>query len=630
MVRLNQGTPSVSNAENLFDEITSTVKNSAEYSSMVIGSASAKPSFGKRLRRWLGDYKWPLIGFIWLVAITLGYIGFSKYFSAIGETHSSGDIFYRTVQLFTLDSGWVSPIGWELQLARFLAPAMAVYTALQALAIILREQFQLFRVRFLKDHIVICGLGRKGLLLCEGFLERGERVVVIEQNRNNSRLRRCKELGATVLVANATNPELLRRARIHKAKYVISVCGNDGTNAEVAVNARQLVWNRQGKALSCLIHIFDLQLRNLLREREIMMGRPNAFMLGFFNVFESGARVLLEEHPPFSKTGEDPSSRLHIVVVGVGRMGESLVVNVARNWRDRDNTSGERLRITLIDREANKKEESLRLRYPQLERVCELVPEQMVVKSPEFERAEFLFDGQGRCDVTMIYICLDDDSNALSAALTLRQRIRTPEIPIVLSMTHDAGLAALLRGETDKRGSFVSMHAFGLLDRTCTPDLALRSTYEILAHAIHEEYMRHMREQGFTLQTNPSMVPWEELPESLKESNRAQAEHIRVKLETIGCDIAMSTDWDAPLFEFSPKEIELLAEMEHKRWVEEKLHKGWKYRPTRDDKAKTHPCLVPWNELPDDERGKDRDLVRHIPAFLVRVRFQVYRMRKEE
>ncbi|MFC1875220.1 NAD-binding protein [Chloroflexota bacterium] len=605
------------------------MKNSFEYSSMVIGSAPSEPSLRKRLRRLLRDYKWPLIGFIWLVAIALGYIGFSKYFLASGVTSSPGKTFYHTLQLFTLESGWVSPVGWELQLARFLAPAVAGYTALQALAIILREQFQLFRLRFLKDHTIICGLGRKGLLLCKGFLEREERVVVIEQNRNNSRLGQCKKLGATVLIGNATDPELLQRARIQKAKYLISVCGNDGANAEVAVNARQLVWNRQGKALSCLIHIFDLQLRNLLREREIMMGRLDAFTLGFFNVFESGARVLLEEYPPFNKTGEELSSRPHIVVVGVGRMGESLVVNVARNWRDRDNTSGERLRITLIDREANKKRESLCFRYPQLERVCELVPVQMDIKSPEFERAEFLFDGQGCCDVMMIYICLDDDSNALSAALTLRQRVRALEIPIVLRTTHDAGLATLLRGEKDKRGSFVSVHAFGLLDRTCTPDLALRSTYEILAHAIHEEYLRHMKEQGSTPQTNPSMVPWEELPESLKESNRAQAEHIRVKLETIGCDIAMSTDWDAPLFEFSPKEVELLAEMEHERWVDERLRKGWKYGPTKDDKVKIHPCLAPWNELPDDEKDKDRDAVRHLPAFLVKVRFQVYRMRKK-
>jgi len=607
-----------------------TTKNSAEYPHPLTGGARTRPSLWKKLNRWLQDYKWPLIGFMWVVAIVLGYVGFSKHFSAIGETRSHWDTFYLTLQLFTLESGSVSgPVGWELQMARLLAPAMAVYTAIQALAIILHEQLQLFRVRFLKNHIVICGLGRKGLLLSEGFRERGERVMVIEQDEDNGMLGRCREHGAIILIGNAANPGLLRRARVHKAKYLISVCGNDGTNAEVAVHARELVWDRKGKALSCLVHIFDLQLCNLLREREIGMGKLDAFRLGFFNVFESGARVLLEEYPPFSKMAEEHGSRAHIVVVGVGRMGESLVVNAARNWWGRDNTSGERLRITLIDKEAERKKESLYLRYSQLERVCELVPGQMDVKSSEFERAEFLFDQHGRCDVTTVYVCLDDDSNALGAALMLCQRVRALEIPIVVRMIHDAGLAILLRGEKDKRNSFVSVHAFGLLDRTCTPDLIFGCTYEILARAIHADYVRNEREKGFTPETNPSMVPWEELPETLKESNRGQAEHIRVKLEAIGCDIATTTDWDVPLFQFSPEEVELMAEMEHERFVEERLRQGFTYGSTKDLEKKIIPTLVPWDQLPDEEKNKDRDSVRSLSAFLARARFQIYRFKTE-
>lgn len=46
---------------------------------------------------------------------------------------------------------------------------------------------------------------------------------------------------------------------------------------------------------------------------------------------------------------------------------------------------------------------------------------------------------------------------------------------------------------------------------------------------------------------------------------------------------------DVPLFQFSEEEVELMAEMEHEGWVAEKLRKGWKYGPTRDDEAKTLP-----------------------------------------
>jgi hypothetical protein len=311
-------------------------------------------------------------------------------------------------------------------------------------------------------------------------------------------------------------------------------------------------------------------------------------------------------------------------------MGESVVVNAARNWQERGNSSGERLRITLIDKEAERKKESLCFRYPHLERVCQLVAGQMDVKDPEFERAKFLFDCRGYCDVSVIYVCLDDDSAALGAALMLRQRVRPVEIPIVVRMAHDAGLATLLPEKKHKGESFVNVHAFGLLDRTCTPDLLFGCTYEILARAIHEDYVRSEQEKVSTPQTNPSMVPWEELPANLKESNRAQAEHIRVMLQAIGCDIAITNDWDVQPFLFSPEELELMAEMEHERFIEERLCEGFKYGPVKDIKKKTNPNLVSWNELPNEEKNKDRNSIRNLPAFLAKARFQIYRFRRKE
>jgi hypothetical protein len=62
----------------------------------------------KRLRQWLGRYKWLLLGLMWVLVISLGYVGFTKHFNTIGQTRSYGDILYRTLQLFTLESGAVS------------------------------------------------------------------------------------------------------------------------------------------------------------------------------------------------------------------------------------------------------------------------------------------------------------------------------------------------------------------------------------------------------------------------------------------------------------------------------------------------------------------------------------------
>src|SRR5207248_1847394 len=122
----------------------------------------------------------------------------------------------------------------------------------------------------------------------------------------------------------------------------------------------------------------------------------------------------------------------------------------------------------------------------------------------------------------------------LSAALALLRAGPEQRFPIVIRMRSEAGLAALLRGEDSGGRGFDRLWAFPLLDRTCTPELLLGGTNETLARLIHEEYVRQQQRLGQTPKTNPSMVPWDELPEGLKESNRRQADDIGRKLRRVG------------------------------------------------------------------------------------------------
>ena len=120
------------------------------------------------------------------------------------------------------------------------------------------------------------------------------------------------------------------------------------------------------------------------------------------------------------------------------------------------------------------------------------------------------------------------------------------------------------------------------------------------------------------------MVPWELLSDSLKESNRDQAAHIGMKLAAIGCGIAPLSDWDADRLTFTKAEIEQLAEMEHERWIEQRLRDGWRPGP-KDIEAKVSPYLVPWVQLSDDVKEWDRRAVRGIPGFLARAGYQMIR-----
>lgn len=52
--------------------------------------------------------------------------------------------------------------------------------------------------------------------------------------------------------------------------------------------------------------------------------------------------------------------------------------------------------------------------------------------------------------------------------------------------------------------------------------------------------------------------------------------------------------------------IEEIAKNVHEVWAEQRLKEGWVYGKERNDKLKTTPCLVPYDELPEIEKEYDR------------------------
>ena len=53
---------------------------------------------------------------------------------------------------------------------------------------------------------------------------------------------------------------------------------------------------------------------------------------------------------------------------------------------------------------------------------------------------------------------------------------------------------------------------------------------------------------------------------------------------------------------------ELLARNAHEIWAQQRLAEGWKYGPLRNDAVREHPCLVPYDDLPESEKEYDRKM----------------------
>ena len=587
--------------------------------------------FGKQLRAFwrrrfkkaLLGLKWPIVMAIWILSIILGYIGFYRFFEAEGTHLTKFDLLYRAVQLIALEAGAVKgPVPWQLNVARFLMPALAAYAAIQALLAIFSKQWQMFMIRFYRNHVVICGLGERGLRLAKDFSQHGYRVVVIEGVKDNSLVELCRKQGTVVLFGDATKSALLRRAGIQKAKFLVAVCADDGTNAEIALKARDIVRTRQGHDLTVFVHMVDLELCNLLRGWELS-AEAQSFRLEFFNVHERGARLMLATYASVGSQVLNGHPRM--LLVGLGKLGRSLLLQAARDWYMKKLPEKNRLRISVIDKTAESKVKLMRMQYPQLDKACEIETCQIEENDPDFEKAAFLYDQEGKIRIDVIFICFDDDVHALVGALTLYRKTRENKVPIIARMSQESGLSTMIRNERYSLG-FEHIHTFGLLDQTCNMESLLGGTHEVIARAIHEDYVHSQKQVGETSRTNPSMVNWDNLPETLKESNRHQAAHIEVKMKAIGCGIQPLTDWEAASFRFDAGEIEQLAELEHQRWVAERRQNGWLYKPgIKNIAKKTSPHMVPWEKLSWEIKESDRNMVRNLPSFLAQAGFQIYR-----
>ena len=278
---------------------------------------------------------WVATGVLTLVALVLGFMGFDAHLRAEGLEPTFLDVLYQTLQLFIMQSGAVDgKVGWQLEIARFLAPAVAAYAAVRAILVLFAEQVNFARLRGWSGHVVVCGLGRKGVRLVEELRKKGERVVVIEGDGTNPDLPACRDLGAVVLQGNSGDRLLLEKARVPQARVLIAVTGDDGRNVETAVLAHDLAQDRTGPPLRYIVHVVDPSLVDLFKKHRIFADASDPFELEFFNTFEIGARVMLYQGGA-APIAPDPKCPAHLLIVGLGRLGRSLLRRAVKDWKMR-------------------------------------------------------------------------------------------------------------------------------------------------------------------------------------------------------------------------------------------------------------------------------------------------------
>lgn len=69
--------------------------------------------------------------------------------------------------------------------------------------------------------------------------------------------------------------------------------------------------------------------------------------------------------------------------------------------------------------------------------------------------------------------------------------------------------------------------------------------------------------------------------------------------------------------------IEQLAQNNHDHWSQKRFEEGWKYGAKRDDAARQHPDLVPYEELSESEKEYDRKTVVEALKAIIALGYEV-------
>ncbi|MBI4923250.1 MAG: hypothetical protein HY834_16025 [Devosia nanyangense] len=132
------------------------------------------------------------------------------------------------------------------------------------------------------------------------------------------------------------------------------------------------------------------------------------------------------------------------------------------------------------------------------------------------------------------------------------------------------------------------------------------------ARAVHQLFLDAQRlARGDKFGSAPAEVDWERLPESFQNDNRNVADQMDFKLATIFMLARPGAGSVAP----TPDDAEQLAELAHARWWAAKALSGWRFGPVRDDKKMLHPDMLPYDQLSEPVRQKDRDEVASLAAM---------------
>jgi voltage-gated potassium channel len=141
------------------------------------------------------------------------------------------------------------PQHWYLQVFYFVMPIVGLALIAQGVIgfgvmlfnkSVRKDEWQVAIASTYKNHVIVAGIGRLGFRIVQQLLGSGEEVVGVEVNPESEFVQRVLDARVPVIFGDASHPDVLSQAGVHRADAVITCTENDMINLGIALSAREL------------------------------------------------------------------------------------------------------------------------------------------------------------------------------------------------------------------------------------------------------------------------------------------------------------------------------------------------------------------------------------------------------
>jgi len=574
----------------------------------------------KRVVNFIKRYDWILVISLTIFSWILGYIGYWVYFKETGVDKSITDIAYATFQLFVFDSGSIeSHPPFILDIARFLSPFTLVYAAFIAFMWFINKQYKLVKLTWFKDHTIFMGIGKHGKQLLADLQRSNEKIVVVTKEEPIPG--EIPNHPKTVLITQENRDnKLLDKIQIEHAKYVM--CMDDGEHQNLSAGtfiSDYLKLNSKGNNTKIFIQTstsFIEQLRDLdFEDKASDNHKLFDHKVHFFSIYERAAHLIAKKYSPDKYVNflKESNTQAHILIAGFDDLGQALLLQVGKMFHFANRN---RLKVSVIHNDKDKVDRFIK-KYPGAEKVMDLnfIPQDEIDIRNIYEKT-------GNSEIHTIYICVADGIAAIEIYNTVNQFIVSSKI-ILCYENSDNFLERIVRE---------NVYHFRVNEETINMKSIVKEDIDKQAMLVHQSYMLKEEDNNDNKIKELKKLThqdWEKLTERTKNANRNQAEHIEFKLRAAGCIAKDDPNIDNnKLYDFNTdkKMLEILAEIEHRRWNAGQLLNGWIYGKKRNDQLQIHDNIIPYDDLKDPVKKYDRDAILNIPLILSVVKKKVVKL----